>query len=96
MPDAIVTTKVRVPTTRPELVPRPRLREAQHRKDRSRRRPSANPLRSSSLANRTCHAGQLGPRLKGSAVRLQYEAPAKFRNLYRSFTFYLQICNISR
>src|ERR687898_944102 len=28
MPDAIVTTKVRVPRTRPELVPRPRLREA--------------------------------------------------------------------
>src|SRR5829696_7782101 len=28
MPDALVTTKVRVPRTRPELVPRPRLREA--------------------------------------------------------------------
>src|SRR5829696_7476119 len=28
MPDAIVTTKVRVPRTRTELVPRPRLREA--------------------------------------------------------------------
>jgi LuxR family maltose regulon positive regulatory protein len=28
VPDAIVTTKVRVPRTRPELVPRPRLREA--------------------------------------------------------------------
>jgi LuxR family maltose regulon positive regulatory protein len=27
MPDALVTTKVRVPRTRPELVPRPRLRE---------------------------------------------------------------------
>ena len=27
MPDAIVTTKVRVPRTRTELVPRPRLRE---------------------------------------------------------------------
>ena len=24
------------------------------------------------------------------AVRLQYEAPGTFRNLYRSFTFYLQ------
>ena len=28
MPDALVTTKVRVPRTRTELVPRPRLREA--------------------------------------------------------------------
>src|ERR671910_1425337 len=28
VPDALVTTKVRVPRTRPELVPRPRLREA--------------------------------------------------------------------
>src|SRR3712207_770206 len=28
MPDAIVTTKVRVPRTRTDLVPRPRLREA--------------------------------------------------------------------
>jgi LuxR family maltose regulon positive regulatory protein len=27
MPDALVTTKVRVPKTRQELVPRPRLRE---------------------------------------------------------------------